>query len=221
MGSPLGGHGRDRAGLIRTGPATPILAAAGISPPSGGPRRPRPSAASISVRVPVHVPPEGRPTITRLRSGRLAGERASSRRRLAIALGAVVLGWIAYAVYAETAAGHSLDGRVRSLQQDNARTQREIAQRQREIAAANSPAWLEEEARRLGYVKPGERIFVLVTPGASLPPDGGIDVPQLPNFVPSPSPGAPSSTASPASAASPAQPTPFYLTVPGASPPPH
>ena len=200
MGPPLVGHRRCAAGLIRARAAHPILSAV------------PPSQSTISSRA-VDILP--------LRSGRTAG-RVSSRRRLAMALGAVVVGWIAYAVYAQTAAGHSLDGRIHSLQQENARLQRQIDQRRREIAAAGSPAWLEEEARRLGYVKPGERVFVLATPGAALPAEGGIDVPQLPSFAATPSPGVtPTATPTPLSGDSTPAPTPFFLSVTGASPPPH
>jgi len=143
-----------------------------------------------------------------------------SRRRLALAVVAVVGGWILYAVYAETAAGHSLDDRIRQLQTENARLQQEVNARQTEIAEAGNPAWLEEEARRLGYIRPGERVFVIASPGVPLPPDGGVDVPQLPTFSPSPSPGAPSPTptANPSASASP---TPYVLIVPGPTPSPH
>jgi hypothetical protein len=127
-----------------------------------------------------------------------------------------------YAVYAEIAAGHNLDDRMRQLQTENAQLQRDVNARQSEIAQAGSPAWLEEQARRLGYVRPGERVFVLASPGVPLPPDGGVDVSQLPTFAPSPSPGAPSPTPVPITApAASASPTPYILVVPSPTPSPH
>lgn len=130
----------------------------------------------------------------------------------------MVCGWVAYAVYAEVAASHSVDRRLNAAQQENARLQHEIDQRRAEIAEAQTKEWLVEEARKLGYVLPGERVFVLTTPGAPLPPDGGIDLKNLPSFSsPTPSPGAsphptPGPTYGPGGDG--ASPTPFVFTVP-------
>jgi len=140
-----------------------------------------------------------------------------SLRRVAAAAIAVICGWVAYAVYAEMAASHSVDGRLSAAQVENARLQHQIDQRRAEIAEAQTKAWLIEEARKLGYVMPGERVFVLTTPGAGLPPDGGIDLKNLPSFSsPSPLPGASprptsQSVVGPTGGASP---TPFVFTVP-------
>ncbi len=125
--------------------------------------------------------------------------------------------WVAYAVYTEVAASHSLDSRLSAAQRENQRLQHLVDQRKAEIAEAQTREWLIEEARKLGYVMPGERVFVLATPGASLPPDGGIDLKTLPTFSSAPtSPGA-----SPAPSQAPvlgppagASPTPFVFTVP-------
>ena len=136
---------------------------------------------------------------------------------MAAAVIAVVCGWVAYAVYAEMAASHSLDSRLSSAQQANDRLRHEIAQRQAEIAEAQTKEWLVEEARKLGYVMPGERVFVLTTPGATLPPDGGIDLKNLPSFSgASPSPGtSPGPTPRPVVGPTPGgSPTPFVFTVP-------
>jgi hypothetical protein len=128
--------------------------------------------------------------------------------------------WVSYAVYAATAAGHALDGQVRALQTQNAALHKEVELRRRQLAAATSAGWLEEEARRLGYVRPGERIFVLATPGARLPPDGGVDPGPLPGAAtPSPRPAAaptssPSPNAAPASGAASPGPTPLQFTLP-------
>ena len=130
----------------------------------------------------------------------------------------MVCGWVAYAVYAEVAASHSVDSRLSAAQQENARLQHEIDQHRAEIAEAQTKQWLVEEARKLGYVLPGERVFVLTTPGAPLPPDGGIDLKNLPSFSsPTPSPGAsphptPEPTYGPGGDS--ASPTPFVFTVP-------
>jgi cell division protein FtsB len=140
-----------------------------------------------------------------------------SLRRVLAAIVMVTCGWVAYAVYAEVAAGHSLDSRLSAAQQENDRLRHEIAQRQAEIAQAQTREWLVEQARKLGYVMPGERVFVLTTPGSALPPDGGIDLKSLPTFnAPPSSPGAsPAPTPAPVIGPSPGgSPTPFVFTVP-------
>jgi cell division protein FtsB len=139
--------------------------------------------------------------------------RISPRRLIAAAL-AVVCGWVAYAVYAEIAASHSLDSRLHSAQQQNAALRHQIDQRRAEIAQAQTREWLVEEARKLGYVLPGEQVYVVTTPGASLPAGGGIDLKTLPTFNPSPSPGGtPAPTPKPVAGPS-ATPTPFVFNLP-------
>jgi len=130
---------------------------------------------------------------------------------------AVVCGWVAYAVYAEMAAGHSLDSRLSAAQRQNQALQHEIDQRRAEIAQAQTREWLIEEARKLGYVLPGERVFVLTTPGARLPADGGIDLKNLPTFHSAASPGAsPGPTPTPVIGPTPgATPTPFVFNLGG------
>jgi len=99
-----------------------------------------------------------------------------------MALATVVCGWVAYAVYGAAAQGHSLDDRVKELGTQNAGIRQQIADRKREISEAQSPAWLEGEARKLDYVLPGERTFVFPSPGAVVPASGGVDVKQLPVY---------------------------------------
>ena len=111
------------------------------------------------------------------------------------------------------------------MQQQNSALQHQISDRQREIVEAQTAAWLEEEARKLGYVLPGEKIFVLTPPGQTAPASGGVNAP-LPNFSPSPSPhSSPSPSSSPGSAhqsASPsAKPTPAPFSLASPSPSPH
>ncbi len=122
-------------------------------------------------------------------------------RRLVIAGLAALSGLAAYAVFSEAAQGSSLDAQVRSLNAQNSALQQQIAQRRAQIGEANNVAWLEEQARRLGFVFPGETVFIITTPGRSLPPGGGVNA-VLPSFAPtsSPSPSAqPSPGASPSS----------------------
>ncbi|HEY6379331.1 MAG TPA: septum formation initiator family protein [Candidatus Dormibacteraeota bacterium] len=147
----------------------------------------------------------------RSRRGPLA-HRQLTRRRLAAVLCAVAAAWVAFAVYNETAQSHAADQRLQQLQQQNDALRQDIAQRQRQIAEAQSDTWLADEARRMGYVRSGERVYVPVAPGQPLPADGGIDTGPLPSFAPATPTGSPApSPALPG--ASPAPPTP--VVVPG------
>jgi len=142
-------------------------------------------------------------------------------RRLWLSIVAVVCGIVAFGIYNEAAHGSQLDSQVAQLQQQNAQLQQEIEDRQREIVEAQTVAWLEEEARKLGYVMPGERVFVVTPPGQSLPPSGGVNAP-LPSFqpiaTPTPTPTPQSSAARPPSPTPSAPPTPAHFAVPSPSP---
>ena len=178
----------------------------------------RPSLWTVARPVPAHVF-EGRPILRHV----IAAD-ASPLRRLVIAGLAALSGLAAYAVFSEAAQSNALDARVRALNTENAALVQQITQRQQQIGEANNADWLKEQARRLGFVFPGETLFILTTPGASLPPAGGVNA-VLPTYAPSPSP---SSSASPgaSSAASPsptprASPTPLIFVMPTPTPTPH
>jgi len=121
-------------------------------------------------------------------------------------------------VFTEAAQGNALDARVQALTSQNAVLQQQIGERQQQISEANNTAWLEEQARRLGFVFPGESIFIITTPGAPTAASGGLNAP-LPTFAPSPSPSAsPSPSSSPSATPVPRQ-TPVSFALP--SPTPH
>jgi cell division protein FtsB len=145
-------------------------------------------------------------------------------RRLVIAGLAALSGLAAYAVFSEAAQSHALDARVSSLHTENAALQQQITQRQQQIGEANNVDWLEEQARRLGFVFPGETVFIITTPGSALPASGGINA-ILPTYAPStPSPSAPARGASPSASASPTPhptPTPLVFRMPAPSPTAH
>jgi len=68
-----------------------------------------------------------------------------------------------------------------------------------------------EQARKLGYVLPGERVYVLTTPGAAVPAKGGVVAP-LPSFAPTPTP-TPKASQSPSPSSGPVPPV-FQLPTP-------
>lgn len=139
-------------------------------------------------------------------------------RRLVIAGLAALSGLAAYAVFSEAAQGSALDARVRVLSAQNAAIQQQIKDRRQQIGEANDTAWLEEQARRLGFVFPGESVFIFTTPGAPSAANGGVNAP-LPTYAPPSASASISATStSPTPTPTPA-PTPVPLTA--ASPPPH
>ena len=118
---------------------------------------------------------------------------------------ALVAGWVAFAVYSETLHGRAADDRLATLRTQNAAIQQSIDERRRALSDAGTDSWLEEQARRLGYVRDGEKVFVPVT-GQVAVPGGGVDPGPLVRMTPPPPAapngaivvGAPAATPSPA-----------------------
>jgi cell division protein FtsB len=136
--------------------------------------------------------------------------RRLTRRRVIAVLSAVAVAWVAFAVYNEAAQSRAADQHLQQLQQQNDALRQRIAQRQREIAEAHSDSWLADEARRMGYVRTGEHVYVPVTPGKPLPADGGIDTGPLPSFAPATPTGSPTPSPSPPGG-TPGPPTPVVV----------
>lgn len=127
-----------------------------------------------------------------------------------MAAAAGICGLVGFALYGQLAQNRSLDDQVAALTSQDSRLQHDISQSETEIVLAQTPAWLEEQARKLGYVLPGEKVYVLTTPGAAVPADGGVvaPLPALPTPRPTPSPSPSSTPASSPSPAIVASPTP-------------
>ena len=147
--------------------------------------------------------------------------RPVTARRLLALVVAVACGWVAYALYGEAAQDRAAQSRVSDLQAADAALQSQIAERSRQVAEAQSSAWIEEQLRKLGYHVPGEHVYVLDPGGKSLPSSGGIDAPP-PTYSPTPTP-APPATPTPAPTAAavpPANLTPTATAARPASPTP-
>jgi cell division protein FtsB len=133
-----------------------------------------------------------------------------------------ICGLVAFAVYGQVAQSRHLDAQVTALASQNSALQRQISDREREIAEAQTVAWLEEEARQLGYIFPGEHLYVITPPGHSTASSGGVSVP-IPTFrvIPPPTPK-PSPTPTPSSSPSPkGTPTPSPTATHSPTPSPH
>ena len=131
-----------------------------------------------------------------------------------------ICGLVAFAVYGQVAQSRNLDTQVAALTAQNASLVQQISDRQREIADAQTVAWLEQEARQLGYIFPGEHLYVVVPPGSATPASGGVSVP-VPVFK---LPAVATPTASPSAKPSPsptATPKPLTTPTPTPTPAPH
>ena len=121
-----------------------------------------------------------------------------------------ICGLVAFAVYGQVAQTRHLDAQVTALAAENTALVQQISDREREIADAQTVAWLEEEARQLGYVFPGETLYEIVPPGGAKASTGGVPVSiptyKVPTPIPSPTPK-PSASPSPTPSHSPT-PTP-------------
>ena len=127
-----------------------------------------------------------------------------------------ICGLVAFAVYGQVAQSRNLDTQVAALTAQNNSLVQRISDRQREIADAQTVAWLEQEARQLGYIFPGEHLFVVVPRGAGTPASGGVSVPVPVFKVPAVATPTPSPSAKPTPTPTP---TAKALTIP--TPTPH
>lgn len=160
--------------------------------------------------VPLHISPEGT-TIRHHDDPGSAQVRTLTARRVLALVVAVCSGWVAYAVYGQAVKGNDLEAQARRLTAQNSVLRAHIEDVQGQIAAAHDPAWLEQQARGNGYVKPGERIYVVVSPGTAAPAKGGGVNAAPPVYVPPGSTPAPPS----ASAGPTPSPTPLVFVLPG------
>lgn len=131
-----------------------------------------------------------------------------------------ICGLVAFAVYGQVAQSRHLDSQVSTLSTQNSVLAQQISDREREIADAQTVAWLEQQARQLGYIFPGEQLYVIGPPGSTHASTGGVPVP-IPTFRPLPSPTAtPSTTPKPSVTPSPS-PTHGPTTAPSPTPTGH
>jgi cell division protein FtsB len=145
-------------------------------------------------------------------------------RRIAVVLIAGVCGLVAFAVYGQVAQTRHLDAQVNALSAQNSAFTQQISDREREIADAQTVAWLEQQARQLGYIFPGEQLYVIVPPGGAHASTGGVSVP-IPTFRPLAPPTAkPTPTPKPTGSPSPSPshgPTPTPAPTPKPTATPH
>jgi cell division protein FtsB len=90
-------------------------------------------------------------------------------RLIWLVVGAIVL-WGVWAFGSALMLNLRLNNEVQILREDNAQLAGSNEQRKKELAVAGSPGALEEAARKQGYTRPGEQVYVIVKPSDSTAP---------------------------------------------------
>jgi Septum formation initiator len=70
-----------------------------------------------------------------------------------------------------------LNQQVQALRQGNAQLAASNSQTRKELTVAGSPGSMEEAARKAGFARPGEQVYVIVKPSASASATAGESVP--------------------------------------------
>jgi Septum formation initiator len=87
---------------------------------------------------------------------------------------AVILLWGVFAFGSEVVLNLRLGHQIDQLKAQNAQLAADNAQTRRDLATASSPSAMEEEARKYGFARPSENVYIIVKPSASpAAPTGG------------------------------------------------
>jgi cell division protein FtsB len=94
---------------------------------------------------------------------------AAPDRLIWVVVAAIVL-WGVWAFGSELMLNLRLNHEVQALRDGNAQLAASNDQTAKELAVGTSPAAMEEAARRAGFAKPGEQVYVIVKPSDSASP---------------------------------------------------
>jgi len=110
---------------------------------------------------------------------------AAPDRLIWIVVAAIVL-WGVWAFGSELMLNLRLNHEVQALRDGNAQLAASNEQTRTQLAAGGSPAAMEEAARKAGFARPGEQVYVIVKPSdsASL---AAVGTSAAPRVAPSPS----------------------------------
>jgi cell division protein FtsB len=137
-----------------------------------------PIIGPFSGRLDHHTDPDHVLSTSEPKASRAKVHLAAPDRVIWIVVGGIVL-WGLWAFGSELMLNLRLNHEVQSLRDSNARLSAANDQTRRELAASGSPASLEESARKAGFSRPGEQVYVIVKPsGTAAPTVGG--TPSLP-----------------------------------------
>jgi cell division protein FtsB len=103
---------------------------------------------------------------TESKASRAKVHLAAPDRLIWVVVGAIVC-WGVWAFGSELILNLRLNHEVQTLRDENAQLASTNAQTRTELSAAGSPGALEEAARKEGFSKPGEQVYVIVRPSSS------------------------------------------------------
>ena len=91
---------------------------------------------------------------------------AAPDRLIWVVVAAIVL-WGVWAFGSELVLNLRLNHEVQQLREDNAQLAASNEQTRRQLTVAGSPGAMEEAARKAGFTRPGEQVYVIVKPSGS------------------------------------------------------
>ena len=109
---------------------------------------------------------------------------AAPDRLIWIVVAAIVL-WGVWAFGSELVLNLRLNHEVQALRDGNAQLATSNEQTRTQLAAGGSPAAMEEAARKAGYTRQGEQVYVIVKPSDSALP-AAVAASVVPRVAPSP-----------------------------------
>jgi cell division protein FtsB len=125
-------------------------------------------------QIPDHVLSTSEPKASRAKV-----HLAAPDRLIWVVVGAIVL-WGVWAFGSELMLNLRLNHEVQALRTGNAQLAASNGQTRTELAVGGSPAAMEEAARKAGFARPGEQVYVIVKPSDSAAPAivGGMASPR-------------------------------------------
>ena len=112
-------------------------------------------------QIPDHVLSTSEPKASRAKV-----HLAAPDRLIWVVVGAIVL-WGVWAFGSELMLNLRLNHEVQTLREGNAHLAASNEQTRKELSVGGSPAAMEEAARKAGFARPGEQVYVIVKPSGS------------------------------------------------------
>jgi cell division protein FtsB len=109
---------------------------------------------------------------------------AAPDRLIWVVVGAIVL-WGVWAFGSELMLNLRLNHEVQTLRDGNAQLAASNEQTRKQLAVGGSPAAMEEAARKAGFARPGEQVYVIVRPSDSAAAPAAVRGSATPGAAPS------------------------------------
>ncbi len=128
-----------------------------------------PIIGPFSGRLDLETIPDNVLSTSEPKASRAKVHLAAPDRLIWLVVGAIVL-WGVWAFGSELVLNLRLNDEVQSLRDGNAQLAASNEQTRKQLAVGGSPAAMEEAARKAGFARPGEQVYVIVKPSDSATP---------------------------------------------------